>query len=160
MCVFLLPISHPTPKFRNTPLSLYFLWSILKVFYFVNLFYGKKKRIYIPEKKSSVLRSSWALPLYVAQGVSRNRAFFAIDRAGGLDLAKGLVGFTRHTEQLSVYISKKAYPSHKELAQEMSTFSSRKPVIKDYADLKPVAQKGAGLGERVAKTLASTRLER
>ena len=121
---------------------------------------GKKKRIYIPEKKSSVLRSSWALPLYVAQGVSRNRAFFAIDRAGGLDLAKGLVGFTRHTEQLSVYISKKAYPSHKELAQEMSTFSSRKPVIKDYADLKPVAQKGAGLGERVAKTLASTRLER
>ena len=37
---------------------------------------GKKKRIYIPEEKSSILRYSWALPLYVAQGVSRDRAFF------------------------------------------------------------------------------------
>ena len=42
MCVFLHPISHSTPKFPNMPLSLYFLWSILKVYYFVHLFYGKK----------------------------------------------------------------------------------------------------------------------
>ena len=39
---FLLPVSYSTPKFRNTALSLFFLWSILKVFYFVYLFYGKK----------------------------------------------------------------------------------------------------------------------
>lgn len=121
---------------------------------------GKKKRIYIPEEKSSILRYSWALPLYVAQGVSRDRAFFAIDRSGGLDLAKGLVGFTRHTEQLSAYISREAYPSHKELAKEMSVFSSREPVIKDYADLKPAERKGSGLAQSIAASFASSDRER
>lgn len=116
---------------------------------------GKKKRVYISDKETRSLRSSWALPLYVAQGVSRARAFLAVDRKGGLDLAKGLVAFTRHTEQMSAYISKKAYPSHKELAAEMSEFTSRKPVIRDYADMKPVSPKGAGLAETVAKSFAA-----
>ena len=116
---------------------------------------GKKKRVYISEKETRSLRHSWALPLYVAQGVSRGRAFLAVDRKGGLDLAKGLVAFTRHTEQMSAYISQKAYPSHKELAAEMSVFSSRKPVIRDYAELSPVTPKGPGLAETLAKSFAA-----
>ena len=116
---------------------------------------GRKKRVYLPKQDTRSLRHSWALPLYVAQGVSRGRAFLAVDRKGELDLARGLVAFTRHTEQMSAYISRKAYPSHKELGAEMSVFYSRKPVIRDYAKLPPVVAKGAGVAETVAKSLAA-----
>ncbi len=119
---------------------------------------GRKQRVYISAPEVASLRSSWALPLYVAQGVSRSRAFLAVNRKGALDLANGLVAFTRHQEQMSAYISKKAYPDAKALAAEMSVFSTRKPVVRDYADLAP-AKPEASLAAVVTRSLSRGRPE-
>lgn len=117
---------------------------------------GRKQRVYVGAPEVASLRSSWALPLYVAQGVSRSRAFLAVNRKGALDLANGLVAFTRHQEQMSAYISKKAYPDVKALAAEMSVFATRKPVVRDYADLTP-AKPEASLAAVVTRSLSRGR---
>lgn len=119
---------------------------------------GRKQRVYIGAPEVASLRSSWALPLYVAQGVSRSRAFLAVNRKGALDLANGLVAFTRHQEQMSAYISRKAYPDAQALAAEMSVFSTRKPVIRDYAALTPAGQE-TPLSAVVTRSLSRGRPE-
>ena len=67
------------------------------------------------------------LPLYEAQGVSRDRAFMSIGEKGQMDKVHTGVAFSRHEQQMSAYISKKAYPGGiSEFAKEAREFSTRK----------------------------------
>lgn len=72
-----------------------------------------------------------ALPLYQAQGQSKDRAFLAVDKTGCMDKVYGGVAFSRHVRQMSAYVSKQAYPTVEALASEMSVFRTRQPLISD-----------------------------
>ena len=77
------------------------------------------------------------LPLYQAQGQSKDRAFLAVDKTGCMDKVYGGVAFSRHVRQMSAYVSKQAYPTINDLASEMAVFRTRQPLISD--------QKGCGI---------------
>ena len=73
-----------------------------------------------------------ALPLYEAQGVSRDRTFMAVTEAGHMDKVHAGVAFSRHEQQMSAYVSKAAYPDGMVgLAKEMRVFSTRKQLYSD-----------------------------
>lgn len=72
-----------------------------------------------------------ALPLYQAQGQSKDRAFLAVDKTGCMDKVYGGVAFSRHIRQMSAYVSKQAYPTVEALASEMAEFRTRQPLISD-----------------------------
>ncbi len=50
-----------------------------------------------------------------------------------MDLAQGLVAFSRHKKQISAYIETSAYKDIKELVCEMKVFKSS-PIISEYVD--------------------------
>ena len=72
-----------------------------------------------------------ALPLYQAQGQSKDRSFLAIDKKGCMDKVYGGVAFSRHVRQMSAYVSKQAYPTLDFLGAEMSVFKTRQPLLSD-----------------------------
>ena len=79
------------------------------------------------------------LPLYEAQGVSRDRAFLAVTEAGRMDKVHSGVAFSRHEHQMSAYVSGKAYPDGiNGLAKEMRVFSTRKQLYSDGKDVSEV----------------------
>ena len=83
-------------------------------------------------------RNGLVLPLYEAQGVSRDRAFMAVSEAEHMDKVYAGVAFSRHEQQMSAYVSRAAYPEGIEgLAKEMRVFSTRQQL---YSDNKSVPQ--------------------
>jgi len=72
------------------------------------------------------------LPLYEAQGASRDRAFMSVGEKGKMDKVHTGVAFSRHEQQMSAYVSKKAYPGGiTEFAREAREFSTRKQLYSD-----------------------------
>lgn len=74
------------------------------------------------------------LPLYEAQGQSKDRAFLAVTKKGNMDKVYSGVAFSRHEQQMSAYVStrKGAYPDGiTGLAKEMREFSTRKQLYSD-----------------------------
>ena len=66
--------------------------------------------------------SAFALPLALAQGMSKNRAFLSLTAGDKLDGPNGLVAFTRHKKQMSAYISQEAYGNMDALAADIKKF--------------------------------------
>lgn len=91
-----------------------------------------------------------ALPLYQAQGQSKDRAFLAVDKTGWMDKVYGGVAFSRHQEQMSAYVSKQAYPDLDALADEMSVFRTRQPLISDGKGVSFVEEKAKGTEAKVS----------
>lgn len=78
------------------------------------------------------------LPLYEAQGASRDRAFMAVGEAGYMDKVHTGVAFSRHEQQMSAYVSTVAYPDGiVGFAKEAREFSTRKQL---YSDNKTMAE--------------------
>ena len=73
-------------------------------------------------KKTDNMTSSFALPLALAQGMSKSRAFLSLTRGDKLDGPNGLVAFTRHQDQMSAYISREAYADADALAKDITRF--------------------------------------
>lgn len=84
-----------------------------------------------PDLLAEKAKYGLALPLYQAQGQSKDRAFLAVDKTGCMDKVYGGVAFSRHVRQMSAYVSKQAYPTVDALASEMSVFRTRQPLISD-----------------------------
>ena len=70
-------------------------------------------------EKTDNMTSSFALPLALAQGMSKSRAFLSLTRGDKLDGPNGLVAFTRHQDQMSAYISREAYADVGALAKDI-----------------------------------------
>lgn len=92
-----------------------------------------------------------ALPLYQAQGQSKDRAFLAVDKTGSMDKVYGGVAFSRHQEQMSAYVSQKAYPDLDALADEMSVFRTRQPLLSDGKGVRFVDEKEKRTEEKVSE---------
>lgn len=73
-------------------------------------------------EKTDNMTSSFALPLALAQGMSKSRAFLSLTRGDKLDGPNGLVAFTRHQDQMSAYISREAYADVGALAKDIVQF--------------------------------------
>lgn len=81
------------------------------------------------------------LPLYEAQGASRDRAFMSVGEKGKMDKVHTGVAFSRHEQQMSAYVSKKAYPGGiTEFAREAREFSTRKQLYSDGKTMEEVLQ--------------------
>lgn len=94
-----------------------------------------------------------ALPLYQAQGQSKDRAFLAVDKVGCMDKVYGGVAFSRHVRQMSAYVSKQAYPTLEALASEMSVFRTRQPLISDKNGCEILKEQPRRTEEKVAADL-------
>lgn len=94
-----------------------------------------------------------ALPLYQAQGQSKDRAFLAVDKAGCMDKVYGGVAFSRHVRQMSAYVSRQAYPTIDALAGEMAVFRTRQPLISDRAGCEILQERPRRTEEKVAADL-------
>lgn len=94
-----------------------------------------------------------ALPLYQAQGQSKDRAFLAVDKAGCMDKVYGGVAFSRHVRQMSAYVSKQAYPTLDALAAEMAVFRTRQPLISDRGGCEILKEQPRRTEEKVAADL-------
>lgn len=87
-----------------------------------------KKKVQIDTKnaqeseKLDNMTSSFALPLALAQGMSKSRAFLSLTQGDRLDGPNGLVAFTRHQDQMSAYISREAYADADALAKDITRF--------------------------------------
>lgn len=92
-----------------------------------------------------------ALPLYQAQGQSKDRAFLAVDKTGWMDKVYGGVAFSRHQEQMSAYVSEKAYPDLGALADEMAVFRTRQPLLSDGKGVRFVDEKAKRTEEKVSE---------
>jgi len=89
--------------------------------------------VFVPKDECRNLEKAWCLSMYVAQGISQFRSFLIINKKGKMDLAQGLVAFSRHKKQISAYIETSAYKDVKELGREMKVFKSS-PIISEYVD--------------------------
>lgn len=94
-----------------------------------------------------------ALPLYQAQGQSKDRAFLAVDKTGCMDKVYGGVAFSRHVRQMSAYVSKRAYPAIESLAAEMAAFRTRQPLISDRCGCEILKEQPRRTEENVAAAL-------
>lgn len=94
-----------------------------------------------------------ALPLYQAQGQSKDRAFLAVDKTGCMDKVYGGVAFSRHVRQMSAYVSKQAYPAIESLAAEMAAFRTRQPLISDRGGCEILKEQPRRTEENVAAAL-------
>lgn len=89
---------------------------------------GENKVVQIDTKnaqeseKLDNMTSSFALPLALAQGMSKSRAFLSLTRGDKLDGPNGLVAFTRHQDQMSAYISREAYADVGALEKDITRF--------------------------------------
>ncbi len=106
-----------------------------------------------PEQLVENAKYGLALPLYQAQGQSKDRAFLAVDKAGCMDKVYGGVAFSRHMRQMSAYVSEQAYPTLGDLANEMSVFRTRQPLISDGKGCEILRAAPQKTEENVAKTL-------
>lgn len=98
-------------------------------------------------------RYGLALPLYQAQGQSKDRAFLAVDKTGCMDKVYGGVAFSRHVRQMSAYVSKQAYPAVEALAEEMAVFRTRQPLISDRVGCEILKEQPKRTQENVAAAL-------
>ena len=94
-----------------------------------------------------------ALPLYQAQGQSKDRAFLAVDKTGCMDKVYGGVAFSRHVRQMSAYVSKRAYSAIESLAAEMAAFRTRQPLISDRCGCEILKEQPRRTEENVAAAL-------
>lgn len=73
-----------------------------------------------------------ALPMFQAQGQSKDRAFLAVTDKS-LDRLSGGVAFTRHQEQMSAYVDRTVYPDTASFAKDLSNDRTRKKLVYDLA---------------------------
>lgn len=73
-----------------------------------------------------------ALPMFQAQGQSKDRAFLAVTDKS-MDRLSGGVAFTRHMKQMSAYVDSRVYPDTGAMAKDFSNDRTRKKLVYDVA---------------------------